>query len=63
VDDAGALRWQGKLPNPEKERELATYQLDAGAVAPGKYAVLVRLLSGTYFYELNLRALRGHPEK
>ena len=59
LDDAGALRWTGKLPNPKGDEEVATYQLTAGEIGPGEYAVLIGLLHGAHEFRLDLDALKS----
>lgn len=63
LDEAGALRWTGKLPNPKGDKEVATYQLVAGEIGPGQYAVLIGLLHGAHVFRLDLEALKRAEDK
>lgn len=63
LSDTGVLRWRGVMPEVEEGEKTATYQLAAGEVADGVYAVLVRLLGRGYYYPVNLDALGDETGK
>ena len=63
LHDAGTLRWRGDMPEADPDDRIATYQLAAGEIGPGEYGVLVRLLSGSYLYRLDLDGLKAPEER
>lgn len=63
VDEAGTLLWRRVMPGGEGDGRVATYDLDAGEIAEGRFAVLVRLLDASYLYAVKREALdRLSPE-
>jgi hypothetical protein len=60
LDDAGATRWRGLLPGSTGDEDVWTYALEVGRIAPGRWAVAIRLLRDAWLYEVNVDAL-GAP--
>ncbi len=57
INDEGVLRARIEMPNDTPGMEVATYHLAAGELAPGRWAIAVRLLWGAYLYEVDVTKL------
>ena len=59
VDEAGTLRWRGKLPFARDDGGVETFRLAAGEIAPGQYGILVKQVQSCYVLPVHVDRLRA----
>ena len=59
VDEAGTLRWRGKLPFARDDGGVQTLRLAAGEIAPGEYGILVKQVQSCYVLPVHVDRLRA----